>query len=390
MAVWKSFTGRIDGEDITMKITKLTPEQESKIEGWAKKWIDIGLSTEPADFGRATEAALRAYALCNLDKPMVVLRLGSPYAATIGGAIAWLMLRNLLDTNQVRAQVGAQVRDQVRDQVRAQVWAQVGAQVWDQVRDQVRAQVWSQVGDQVRAQVGAQVWDQVWDQVRDQVWDQVGVVTKDGFSNYGVSSLWSEFTALVTFFRDVCGWGNAEILGTFEINEALVSSVGWTWWHQNVLALSDRPKSIKRDNNNRLHCENGPSIEYRDGWSLWHWHGVSIPKEWVLDKSCITPEIALTWKNIEQRRAACEILGWKHILAALNARVIDADEDEVGTLLEADIPDSGLERFLKVKCGTGREFVLPVPREMQTAVQANLWTYGIDATVHSYLPEVRT
>jgi hypothetical protein len=99
--------------------------------------------------------------------------------------------------------------------------------------------------------------------------------------------------------------------------------------------------------------------------------------------------MALTWENIEQRRCACEILTWKVVLQELNATVIDQDGDEeIGTLLEADIPDSGKERFLRVMCGTKREFVIPVPREMQTAVEANSWTWGLSS--HEYKPEVRT
>jgi hypothetical protein len=90
------------------KITKITPEQTARFGDWAKQWIKIGLSTEPADFDRATEAALRAYDLCNLKRPMVVLRMGSPYAATVGGAMAWMMLK------QVESQVWSQVESQVR------------------------------------------------------------------------------------------------------------------------------------------------------------------------------------------------------------------------------------------------------------------------------------
>jgi hypothetical protein len=407
------------------RIDRLTPEQQARFGEWTKKWVDIGLSTEPADFDTATEAALKAYKLCNLDKPMVVLRMSSPYAATIGGALAWSMLRDMKVKKvgaqvgdqvgdqvwaQVWDQVGDQVRDQVGAQVRAQVWAQVGAQVraqvrdqvGDQVGDQVWAQVWDQVGDQVRDQVGAQVraqvWAQVGAQVRDQVGDQVGdqvwassfAAAKDGYNNYGINNLWwSDFAAWVTYFRDVCGWEN-EVLEKFEITERLVKSCGWTWWHQNVLAISDRPSLINRDVNGRLHCENGPSIAYRDGWSLYHWHGVSIPKEWVTGSKPGAKD-ALTWANIEQRRAACEIVGWANVLAQLNARSIDLDNDPaVGELLEADIPDSGKERFLKVRCGTGREFVLPVPREIETALQGNLWTYGIDANDRSFIPEIRT
>jgi hypothetical protein len=98
---------------------------------------------------------------------------------------------------------------------------------------------------------------------------------------------------------------------------------------------------------------------------------------------------ALHWANVEQRRAACEILGWQHILAELDAKVIDKDADaQIGTLLEVNLPDSGPERFLSVRCGTGRQFALPVPREVDTALAANAWTYGLDKL--SFKPEIRT
>ena len=373
------------------KIESLTKAQEDEMPAWANKWIDIGLSTEPADFDAATEAALKAYELCNLNKPMVVLRMSSPYAATLGGIFAWQLLR-AFNKNQVGDQVWAQVWDQVGDQVRAQVGDQVG----DQVRDQVGAQVWAQVGDQVGAQVRDQVWAQVGAQVRAQAGDQVGdqvrvrvwAQVRAGVYNDGISALWCDFTAFATFFRDVCGWGDAEILAKLEINETLVKSCGWTWWHENVLAISDRPKSINRDAEGMIHSESGASIEYRDGWALYHWHGVSIPKEWVTG-SPPTAKQALNWENIEQRRAACEILGWENILLELNAKVIDKDVDEeIGTLLEVDLPDSGKERFLQVKCGTGRVFALPVPPEMKTALEANSWTYELDK--YTYKPEIRT
>jgi hypothetical protein len=154
--------------------------------------------------------------------------------------------------------------------------------------------------------------------------------------------------------------------------------------------VSDRPEIILIDADNRAHCETGPSHKWRDGWSLYHWHGVKIPAEWVENKAGLSAKTALTWENIEQRRAACEIVGWAKILKELNAIVIDKDSDpEIGTLLEVDLPDSGKERFIHVKCGTGREFALPVPKDCgDTALAANAWTYGLDGV--AYRPEVRT
>ena len=87
-----------------------------------------------------------------------------------------------------------------------------------------------------------------------------------------------------------------------------------------VESVSDRPEVLRVDNENRPHCENGPSHRWRDGWSLYYWHGVEIPGEWVSGKPPSAQE-ALTWPNIEQRRAAAEIVGWANILAQLDARV---------------------------------------------------------------------
>ena len=373
-----------------MRIDTLTPEQAARFGEWSKKWIEIGLSTTPADFDAAINAALRAYKLANLDKPMVILRMSSPYGATLGGTFAWAMLREM--EKQVWSQVQSQVRSQVRSQVGSQVWSQVESQVWSQVESQVGSQVRSQVGSQVLSQVGSQVLSQVesqvgsqvGSQVLSQVWSQVG---SQVVNNDRGGAFWAAWCAYISFLRDVMGWTDPS-LARFEIEESLTTNCGWVWWHENVLAISDRPHTLRRDDAGRLHCENGPSIAYRDGWALHHWHGVAIPAAWVEGKKP-QPAEALQWANVEQRRAACEIVGWANVLDGLNAQVVDCDDDpEIGTLLEVNLPDSGPERFLRVTCGTKRIFAIPVPRECKTALDANAWTYGLDRL--SFAPEVRT
>ena len=71
------------------------------------------------------------------------------------------------------------------------------------------------------------------------------------------------------------------------------------------------------------------------------------------------------------------------------AKTINKDHDpEVGELVEVEIPEIGKERFVRVRCGTGREFAIPVPPNMRTALEANAWTYGVEPK--DYQPEVRT
>lgn len=172
--------------------------------------------------------------------------------------------------------------------------------------------------------------------------------------------------------------------------KAVAMSCGWVSCYDTLAVVQDRPLHIRMDEDNRLHSETGPAILYADGFAVYAWHGVRVPGEWIDNRESLTAHTALTWANIEQRRAACEILGWVNVLKDLDARVIDEDEDpQIGTLLEVDIPDIGRERFLRVLCGTGRSFALPVPPDMRTALESNAWTYNIPPDLLKNL-EVRT
>jgi len=390
------------------KLNKLSPEQEAQIPIVRDEFLRIGFSTEPADFEAAEQAVRDAYAVANLPPPKIIIRLASPREGAIAAAIlkgtrlgdsvrdqvwaqvraqVWAQVRDQVWAqvgDQVRDQVWAQVGDQVRDQVWAQVWAQVGDQVWAQVRDQVwaqvRDQVWDQVWDQVRDQVWAQVRDQVWDQVRDQVWAQVSTAF---YSQHEAGWL-----AWASYFHKVCGLPGTEKI---EPLARIAANCGWVWFFAGAAIITDRPRTLKRDDQNRLHCENGPALEYRDGFAVHAWHGTRIPAEWIEDKSHLTAKIALTWPNIEQRRIAVEIVGWARILRELKAKVIDADGDpQIGTLVEVKLPDlSRPARFCRVTCGTGREFAVGVPPEIDTALAAQAWMQGVQLA-DFIRPEIRT
>jgi len=324
------------------KITQITEEQASKFGEWVDMWVKIGLSTESADFDTATEAALKAYRLCNLNKPQIILRMSSPYGATIGGTLAWMFLK---------------------ESGRAQVRAQVGDQVWAQVRDQV----WAQVRDQVWAQVRAAVYN-----------DRGG-------------SFWANWCAFVSFIRDVLGWQNP-ILERFEIDEQLTKNCGWVWWHENVLAISDRPCKLERDDRGRLHCEDGPAIAYRDGWSLYYWHGVAVSAQVIERSEEITTGMIDSEDNAEVRRVMMERYGEGRYLEDSGATLIN--EGTLGKLYRREFDDD--EPLVMVRVinstpepdGSSKAYWLEVPPDMSTAHQAIAWTFGM--TESEYAPSIET
>jgi len=156
----------------------------------------------------------------------------------------------------------------------------------------------------------------------------------------------------------------------------------------NICFVSEPASVLNINQAGRPHCEGGPAVSYSDGFNIHAWDGVLIPSAWIKKKP--EPREAFTWRNTEQRRIACEMAGWDNIFKVLKAKVINKDWDpEIGELIRVkERRGADIEMFLRVRCGTGRTFVLPVPPTMKTARQANAWTWGLDA--NEYKPEVRT
>jgi hypothetical protein len=171
--------------------------------------------------------------------------------------------------------------------------------------------------------------------------------------------------------------------------DALQRACGFWSPRAEFVLCSDPVQRIIVDANYRLHCDQGAALELSQEHKLYAWHGTFVPPAWIESRDSIDPDVALTWQIPEQRRAATEIIGWPRALERLPSTVIDVDRDPaVGKLLEYQLPGVGVARFLRVRCGTGREFILSVPRQVNSALEANAWTYGLQA--HEYQLEVRT
>lgn len=190
-----------------------------------------------------------------------------------------------------------------------------------------------------------------------------------------------------------------EVLGLREETEPLVPLLelalccGWVLVLDGVAVLSERHSTLHLDPASGLpHSLTGPAIAYPDGYALFMVRGVTVPREWVEQRSTLDIRLALEHPNVEQRAAAAELIGWDRVLRELPHKVIDvetSDRYDYGKLLQVDLPDEPGQKFLQVLCATGRTMVLRVPPEMMTARQANAWSNGFDDATH-FQPEGRT
>lgn len=201
--------------------------------------------------------------------------------------------------------------------------------------------------------------------------------------------MWVAYDCYLTAFRDILGlslpqhenyrhWEHAAIEGGFRV------------MHNKFCIVSDFPEILKIDDQSRPHCADGPSHRWRDGWSLYYWHGVKVPDYWIVNKNTLTATDIFKQPNAEVRRAGCEIIGWHRVLSGIDANLIDSDGDPmIGSLYRGQIPGLSPCGFLKVKCGTGRDFFIPTPDGFETAMEAQAWVVGL-STDKWVKPEIRT
>ena len=340
---------------MTKKIMKLTAAQEARLIEFREEWLQIGLSCEPADFETGDNIIRGFYKRLGKPAPMI-LHFSSPIICELAVNFIFSILQNSA---------------QLRSQLRSQLDSQLGSQLDSQLDSQLRSQLDSQLELQLDSQLGS--------------------CKPYFYRNRWGSNHWCYWEAWYLFAAEIGVKFNPNDLELLNEWASQSKSIGWWAPWDGICFVSDRPRGIHFDQGRRLHCETGKVAYYSDGWGCYSWHGTAIPGEWIENKSSLTAKEAITWPNIEQRRAAIEIFGWAKILNELDAKVINDDGDPlIGTLVEVKLPDiERPARFLRVLCGTGREFAVGVPHEVETALQAQAWMSNRPLAIFNK-PEVRT
>jgi len=201
--------------------------------------------------------------------------------------------------------------------------------------------------------------------------------------------------AFYSYFAEVAGVADAARLAPLS---RLSAAAGWWWPFDRLCIITDRPLALSRDAENRLHCENGPAIKYRDGWGVYAWHGRRVPADWIEKRHELDPNEIIKHRDVEMRAVGAAIIGWPKMLSVLKAKTIDKHANpDIGELIELTLP--GLPepgRFLKAVCPRNGIIVEGVPRisdidglPINTALAAQAWRVGDPLSEYLH-PEVRT
>ena len=237
--------------------------------------------------------------------------------------------------------------------------------------------------------------------------------------------MWASLPAYIQAARDVLGLDLPQF-DPYQAWEDCAMEGGFRVMHEEFCLVSDFPLQIHKDDKNRPHNDAGPSHEWRDGWKLWHIHGVRVNEQIVMYPNTLTLEQIDAEMNAEVRRVMIERFGAERYLLESGAKPVQ--RDDYGVLYRRDVRDDepivmvrllnstpepdgvlsqqeaeaifgcdAVQRRLDTMRAIGhrvdnqprfKAYMLRVPPDVKTAHEAVAWTFGKDS--QSYAPSVES
>ena len=374
-----------------MKIESSSEAQLALIPQVKDEWEQIYLDTAPVDRGEIREILGRLYALANKPAPENIIFCDSPLQIS-------LAIGNLrVDRETVRQQVSRLVQKQVGSQLgRKQViltYEQPSYKIFTEQQGVYNFKSHSPSHHYYPAEVMPSIF---FEKISD-IWEKVYERPVGRFEGIKASDLnqrhpFNDFGQ----FDQYLPW--YDLLGRLGVDISKLSPridlgktcglavLFWDW-----AFISAKPE-FKVDDRGLLHCENGPSVRYTDGFSVFYLHGIHVPEKVVMSPETITVSEIESEINVELRRMMIERYGQERYL--MNSGAEEIHRDDFGILYRKDFPEDQSLVMVKVvnstpePDGSFKDYFLRVPPEMERAKQAVAWTFGKEE--NEYSPALQT
>lgn len=164
------------------------------------------------------------------------------------------------------------------------------------------------------------------------------------------------------------------------VSQLIAKNCGWIFPWENTCIICERPIKLSFDNQERLHAEGEPAIQFADGYSLYAYHGVTLPEKYgSLYPNQWQAKWLLEENNAELRRVLIQGIGYERIAEELQATQLDSFQEYSLLKIESDVDVEPIH-LLKMTCpSTGFIHVLRVPPNVNSAQDAISWVnWGIN------------
>lgn len=289
-------------------ITSITPAQEIELSAVAQKWIGYAFRTTPIEPHKIVPAIRDLYEVAKLAKPRVIV-VASPRVMVFAHAAATVLLKKHKLKDAVITQPSSDA-----------VYHTVGEAVYATLEGLVSQDVISKLSTNPNPK-----------QACKEIAGREGLAeAKQWSGNTQGGNTNAAWAGYISAYRDVLHLDIPEMKLFAPYEQAAIEG-SYRIMHEDFCIVSDFPSAIHTNADNRAHNADGPSHQWRDGWSLYHWNGEPVPAEWIENKDSLTVKEVL--KSNSSKRAGLEIIKWEGVFSKKNSKVVDTDA-EYGDLYE--------------------------------------------------------
>ncbi|WP_375504663.1 DUF6745 domain-containing protein [uncultured Nostoc sp.] len=353
-------------------IEKLTPEQEALIPVYREKWRAIALSTERIDREKAANVVKAAYVAIGFEEPEVVF-CDSPYAAC-----NWMLKQlssQFIDNylNNEPNSLESLFSPHIFKELSIKLYQQLGKKVRKQFIYCFYGMANCLLNYEIYKGLIKKFYTQLNEEIEDKSWlIEVQVNNSFRLENHGNCMDLNDFCISVLNI--------AHHQQEWERFQSFIQECGWLFAYDDICIVCDRPLHLRFDNQDRLHAEGKPAIEFTDGYSLYSYHGVTLPEKYgKIHPQQWQSQWLLSEENAELRRVLIQGIGYARICQELQAIELDFWKEYTLLKIDNDVDEEPIY-LLKMTCpSTGFIHALRVPPNMNSAREAIRWVnWGID------------
>lgn len=382
----------LDKRSTPDRIDQLLPEQAALWPDYVAHWEAIGLATQPADRAQAEQGVRLSYAAAGLRPPKQIIWTLSPVQSAILFAEIFTNQHSIFD-QEVAARVAQHIYQWTTKRVMDSTHWMLSFRSTEFMQYLVPTSRLTRMRDKVRNQVRDRILLALPTREQD-LWQTVS--TRPNMTPLGpigrvrTPLLFGQHEAPsfveYAFYREVCGL----VAETEPLVGPMLIAQAANWWlpAADICWISERPRRMQFDADNRLHSADGPAIEYPDGWGMYFWNGMQVSENIIRRLQTPSVEDIEHQPNTAIRRAMLERYGEARYIEERGAQVIHADA--YGILYRCDFRYG--EPLVMVRVvnrtpepdGSYKHYWLRVPPTMRTAHEAVAWTFGL--TPEQYRP----
>ncbi|RCJ20517.1 hypothetical protein A6770_31370 [Nostoc minutum NIES-26] len=348
------------------KFQKLTSEQEALILAYREKWKNIAFSTEHIN-NNASELVRALYSLVDKTNPKIIF-CNSPYAA----------INEMLLLSSSHCQLNSNLVDDITKIINVQLhnfWKQTSLKrasseylkyLLPNLEDmdlEFYAEHSFNLLDIVLAMNQSELVWQLWSK-------NVNAVCISPFDWIYIAATFDFFVSELNCYYDS---------KVYQIIQQVLLIGGMIFPFDGFCFVCAHPTKLSFDNEYLLHAEGEAAIQFADGYSLYSYHGVTLPEKYgQLAPQQWESKWLLEEKNAELRRVLIQGIGYSRIIEELQAVELDSWQEYTLLKINSDIDVEPIY-LLKMTCpSTQRIHVLRVPPDIKSAQDGICWVnWGI-------------